>query len=237
MIRLAAITLLLLSAWFCSPRSEQPAQAPPPQAAASVGECEAASDTSKVIGFGVVSFNEKTVIPFFADSDASKQPVQVVRFYHEPATNSLSFRVEGEGSYSLLRPGGHKLDYFIFDLPVQARRDGWLEVVADQESGKTLWVREDQTIRFADWLTKMRGAFAVERFELEGNPLRSKPAEAASEVKIIGRDCFKVSEIKGDWIKVIQQDVCNGESSSSASGWVRWRDSQGCLLMWIYPFA
>ena len=234
MIRLAATTLLLLSAWFCSPRSEQPAQTTPPQEAASVGECE---NTSKVIGFGVVSFNEKTVIPFFADSDASKQPVQVVRFYHEPATNSLSFRVEGEGSYSLLRPRGHKLDYFIFDLPVRARRDGWLEVVADQESGKTLWVREDQTIRFADWLTKMRGAFAVARFEPGANPLRSEPSESASEVEMMGRDCFKVSEMRGDWIRVVQQVHCAGVSGPARSGWVRWRDNQGCLLMQIFPFA
>jgi len=234
MIRWAAITLLLLSAWFCSPRSEQFAQTPPTQEAASVGECE---NTSKVIGFGVVSFDEKTVLPFFADSDASKQPVQVVRFYHEPAINSLSFRVEGKGSYSLLRPEGHKLDYSIFDLPVRSKRDGWLEVLADQESGKTLWVREDQTVRFADWLSKMQGAFAVARVDRAGNPLRAEPAGTGNEVKITGRDCFKVSEMRGDWIRVVQQDICNGRSSSRGSGWVRWRDTQGCLLMEIFPFA
>jgi hypothetical protein len=189
------------------------------------------------MGFGVVGFDEKTIIRFFADADSSKPPIQVVRFYHEPAVNSLSFRVEGKGYYSLLRPEGHKLDYDIFDLPVRTRRAGWLEVVADQESGKTLWVRENQTVRFADWLSKMRGAFAVARLKPGGNPLRSEPFGPASAVEIVGRDCFKVSEMRGDRIRVVQQDHCNGVSGSAGSGWVKWRDNQGCLLVEIFPFA
>lgn len=139
MTRLTAIVLLLLSACLCLQRGEWHVPTAPSQKAASAAECE---NTSGVIGFGVVSFGEKTAIPFFAHPVASKRPVQVVRFYHEPAVNSLSFRAEGKEAYSLLRPEAHKLDYDIFDLPVRARRDGWLEVVADEESGRTLWVRE-----------------------------------------------------------------------------------------------
>lgn len=229
---MSTIPLLLFILLFWLPRIEQHSQILFQEASAE-RECQ---NTSDILGFAVIHFDETTVIPFYPGSDSAKRPVQVVRFYDEPSTNSLSFRVEGKESYPLLRPEAHKLDYFIFDLPVRSRQDGWLEVVVDQKSRKMLFVQENQVVRFVDWLSKMQRAFAVERLNRE-NPLRSAPNEAADEVEVTGRDCFKVNEMTEDWIQVIQQDICNGKPKSNASGWIRWRDRQGCLLVQIYPFA
>jgi len=202
--------------------------------AATDRECEKVTD---VLGFAVVSFDSTTVLPFFAESVSSKLPVQVLRFYNDPATDSLSFQVTGKESYPLLRPEAHKLDYFLFELPVKRKRNAWLEVVVDERTGKTLWVREGKAVRFVDWLPEMQKAFAVERKSSEDNPLRIKPYRNAREVKLKGRDCFKIAGMRGDWIRVVQQDHCAGVASSSAKGWVRWRNDRGCLLVNVYPFA
>src|SRR5262245_42999425 len=108
-------------------------------------ECESISN---VLGFAVVSFDETTVVSFFAAPDSSIQPAQIIRFYNDPTINSLRFRAEGKETYSSLRPEAHHLDYFIFELPVRSRRNGWLEVEVDEEKSKTLFVQENQTVRF-----------------------------------------------------------------------------------------
>lgn len=202
--------------------------------AATDRECE---NTADVLGYAAVSFDSTTVLPFFAKADSSEQPVQVLRFFNDAAINSLSFRAEGKDVYSLLRPEMHKLDYSVFELPVRSKHDGWLEVVVDSQTHKTLWARENQTVRFISWLSKMQKAFSVEREDPRTNPIRIEPAGDAKEVKPNGKDCFKVNQMRGNWIKVVQQNHCDGSPRSLVSGWIRWRDEKGCLLVSIYPFA
>ena len=197
-------------------------------------ECE---NITNIIGYAVVSFDSNTVLPFFAQPNSSKQPVQLIRFYNDSAVNSLRFRAEGNKTYSLLRPEMHHLDYSIFELPVRSKRNGWLEVIVDQQKWITLWVEETQTVRFVNWLSRMQQAFSVERKSPQTNPLRFRSTGDAKEVELKGRDCFKVTQMQGNWIRVVQQDYCEQDSSSSASGWIKWRDERGCLLISIHPFA
>lgn len=201
--------------------------------AVSALECD---NIKNVLGVAVVSFDSTTVLPFFAQPDSSKQPIQVIRFFNDSATNSVSFRVEGNESYSWLRPESHKLDYFNFELPVRSKRNGWLEVVVDQ-TGKTLWVGDGQSVRFTKWLSKMRKAFAVGRIDPAVNPIRIKPAGSARELMLKSPDCFTVLRMTGDWIRVSRQNRCDGAPGPSVVGWIRWRSSEGCLLVSIFPFA
>lgn len=198
-------------------------------------ECQ---NVAGVLGFADISFDASTVLQFFEKPDASGKPAQTLRFYDDPAINSYSFRAEGEKSYPALRPGAHKLDYDLFELAVVNRRGGWLEVVVSEKKDETLWLKEDKLVRFKDWLQGMKDAFAVARIKSTINPLRAAPSANAKEVSFSGRDCFKVVQMKGDWIKVSLQDhYCSGTPEPNVSGWLRWRDENGCLLVEIFPFA
>jgi hypothetical protein len=194
-------------------------------------------NVSNVIGLATINFDSTTVLPLFAQPSSTEQPVEVLRFYYDPATKSDTFRAEKSGIYPLLRPEMHKLSYSLFELPVRSKRSGWLEVVVDERKAETLWVNESETVRFLDWLSKMRSSFAVEPRNPKANPLLARPAEGAREVKVKGRGCFTVERMQGDWIKVIRQHDCDGVPIQSVSGWVKWRDGRGCLLVSIYPFA
>jgi hypothetical protein len=83
----------------------------------------------------------------------------------------------------------------------------------------------------------MKEAFAVGRIDSKANPLRAKPDAMAKEVNFNGDDCFEVLAMKGDWIKVVLQNHCSNAPKQSVSGWLRWRDENGCLLVEILPFA
>ena len=230
----------------CSPKNESPriesvfpvvASTATPQETPSPElelECQNVTD---ILGFADISFDATTVLYFFDKPDASEKPAQTLRFYNDTTINSYSFRAEGEKSYSALRPEAHKLDYDIFNLAVVNRRNGWLKVVVGEQKNKTLWLKEGKLVRFKDWLQDMKEAFAVGRIKSTINPLRAKPDATAKEVSFNGRDCFKVEEMKGDWIKVTLQDHCSDAPKQSVSGWLRWRDENGCLLVEIFPFA
>lgn len=197
-------------------------------------ECQ---NVTGILGFAYMSFDDKTVLYFYGKPDASQTPAQTLRFYDDTTINSYSFRAEGEKSYFELNPKRHKLDYSLFDLAVVNRRNGWLEVVVGEQKNETLWLKESKLVQFKDWLQDMKEAFSVGRIRSTINPLRAKPDATAKEITFNGRDCFKVEEMKCDWIKVSLQDHCSDEPKQLVSGWIRWRDEKGCLLVEIFPFA
>ncbi len=197
-------------------------------------ECQNIKD---IIGSADISFDGKTVINFYEKPNASQPPAQILRFYEDKELKMDSFTAEGEKSYILLNPEMHKLDYYIFDLAVKSRRNGWLEVVVDDQKNKTLWLQENKSVKFEDWLQQMKTSFSVGSLNIESNPLRLKPEATAEKIIFEGNDCFEVIEMKGDWIKVNLQNHCSDAPIQSVSGWIRWRDENGCLLIEIFPFA
>src|SRR2546430_1275555 len=112
--------------------------------AANQRECE---NITSVLGFAAMSYDATTVLYFYASPSTSQSPVQVLRFFHDPKIHDLSFRVEGAKRFSLLRPEGHKLDYFLFELSVVERSQRWLKVLVDPQNTQTLWIQESRNVR------------------------------------------------------------------------------------------
>ena len=228
MIRAIIIILFIVSPLDASPTTEPQTQ---DVRARSATECR---NVSEVLGFAVVDVKDLTVIPFFTKPDSSEPAVLTVRLFHDQAINSINHRVEGVEPF---RPATLHLDYHLLQLSVKSRHRGWLKVVVDEQTDRTLWMREGRDARFVGWLARMRGAFAVERTSQKVNQVRVRPLANARAVQLAGKDCFKVQRMHGVWIRVVQQDHCDEASSTSVRGWVRWRDNRGCLLVYIYPFA
>jgi hypothetical protein len=222
------IILFILSPLDASPTSDLHIQ---DIRAGSATECR---NVSEVLGFAAVDVKDMTVLPFFTKPDSSQAPLLTVRLFQDQAINSINHRVEGAAPF---RPATLHLDYDLLELSVKSRHHGWLKVVVDEQTDRTLWMREKRDVRFVGWLSKMRGSFAVARTNQEVNQLRLKPLANARAVKLAGKDCFKVERMHGVWIRVVQQDHCDENSSTTVRGWVKWRDNRGCLLVHIYPFA
>lgn len=197
-------------------------------------ECE---NITGIIGKADIGFDATTVLYFYEKPGAEQTPAKTLKFYNDTNLKMLSFRAEGEKSYFELNPERHKLDYFLFDLAIKSRRDGWLEVVGSEQKDETLWLKESKSVQFRDWLQDMKDSFAVGRIKSVSNPLRVQPDAHAKEITFAGRDCFKVEDMKGDWIRVLLQNHCSDAPEQSVSSWLRWRDENDCLLVEIFPFA
>lgn len=242
-MRFVIVFILGFLIWGCSSKTEQRTEFVSPVVASTTTpketpsaefECE---NISGIIGTADISFDARTVLNFYDKPDASQTPAQTLRFYEDTALKMYSFRAEGQRPYFELNPEKHKLDYSLFDLAVKSRRGGWLEVVAGEQKNETLWLKESKAVRFKDWLQDMKDSFAVGRIKSVINPLRAEPDTNAKEISFVGRDCFEVKDMKGDWIKVTLQNHCSNAPKQSISGWMRWRDENGCLLVEIFPFA
>lgn len=244
-MRFVIICIICFLIFGCSSKDTPRIEAVFPVAASTVTPPETPSpepefecqNVTGILGFADISFDDKTVLYFYGNPNETKTASQTLRFYNDTTIKSYSFRAEGEKSYFELNPERHKLDYSLFDLAVVNRRNGWLEVVVGEQKNETLWLKENKSVQFKDWLQDMKEAFSVGRIKSTVNPLRAEPDANAKEVSFSGRDCFEVEQMKGDWIKVTLQDRCKDASKQSVSGWIRWRDENGCLLVTIFPFA
>lgn len=206
----------------------------PPKPVSNTFECQNIKD---IIGSADISFDGKTVLNFYEKPNVMQSPAQTLRFYEDKELKMDSFKAEGNKSYNLLKPDSHKLDYYIFNLAVKNRRNGWLEILVDDQSNETLWLQENKTVKFKDWLQDMKTSFAIGRLYKENNPLHTKSDATAEIVNFDGDDSFNVIEMKGDWIKVNSKNLPSETTKKPVFGWIRWRDKNDCLLIEMYPFA
>jgi hypothetical protein len=246
-MRFASIFILLILC-SCSLRDEQQVQSLPqiistPEIQKTVSLNPNCQNVANILGFADIIFDESTKLSFYAQPDSWQQPAQTLRFYNDIAILSYSFRAEGEKSYPELQPERHKLDYSIFELSVVNKRDGWLwdwlEVIVDEQTNETLWVQTGVIVRFKDWFENFKKSASVERKNKETNPIRREPSETAEQIEFDGKDRFKVEKMQGNWILIFQrdEDEPSKKSNSSVPGWIKWRDENGCLLIYTYPFA
>jgi hypothetical protein len=188
------------------------------------------------LGIGIVNvnFNEKTVIHFY-DRPGASSPAKTIRFFDDKSINSWSI-VDLDSVRSWLAPQAIWLDYSHFNFRCTARRPGWFQVIVNNETGKTYWVRASRTLTFETWEAFLADMFSIARLDKFPQPLRSRPSTTSREVRFRGRDCFDLIAMRGDWIHVKQAGHCEEPDRNFRSGWIRWRRGQTMLIEY-FPVA
>ncbi len=125
------------------------------------------------------------------------------------------------------KPVHLKLDYQIFYLRAKQESDGFFEVVIDEKSGKTTFVKSED-ITFMPWKTFLLNVFAVEIHDPENNPIRKQPLRHATPLPNVNKNAtLQPIEIKGEWLRV---KVLNDDMETSDIGWFRWRSEDALLV-------
>lgn len=119
--------------------------------------------------------------------------------------------------------------------------DGWLEVIYDQERGKTGWVKcharqgEGSTSHFGTYQTwgdfmkynaKAHGVYWLTGVNEYNRSIRTKSEDTAPLLPITVIRKMKVLHVRGNWMLV---EVLDFERNTPI-GWVRWRDNEGNLM-------
>jgi hypothetical protein len=180
------------------------------------------------VGLVDVSFDDKTVIEFY-DQPGSSSPARTIKFFDDKAINSWSI-VDLKSVRTWLTPESLWLDYNSFVFRCLSKRTGWLQVVVNNKTGKSYWIKTSPQLKFLTWGEFLKRMFSVTRSRKFPQVLRAQPSSVSREVRYRVKDCFDVLEMRGDWIKVKQAGHCEERDARFASGWLRWRRGRSLLV-------
>ena len=122
-----------------------------------------------------------------------------------------------------LRHTGISVDRFYF--PVIAKKRGWLKLVVD-DSERTGWLEMRRGWEFSSWerFLANRQVTMLKGLRKDYYLLRKAAAVTADSLGSIEKSSPLVCrEINGEWARI--------ESGSGLSGWLRWRDENGRLVL------
>ena len=159
-------------------------------------------------GVGVVS------IPALNTSES-------IPLYREPGVGQL--QELSLSALPALRLAGVSVDRLHF--PVMAKKRGWLKVVID-DSERTGWLEMRRGWEFSRWerFLANRPVTMLKGVRKDYYLLRKDAAGSADSLGSIEKSVSLVCrEIKGEWAMV--------ESGNNVTGWLRWRDENGRLLL------
>lgn len=108
-------------------------------------------------------------------------------------------------------------------LLVTARKSGWLEIEYD-DAGRTGWIQPERRWHYLPWDQFLKGRLVL---FLRNSPKKqmqvvSRPG-AVTGMMLPRKQPMKVILVQGDWAYVLLDQ--------SSAGWIRWRDSDGRLLI------
>jgi hypothetical protein len=186
------------------------------------------------LGVGIVKieFDGTTVIDFY-DKPTDKTQSKRIEFFNDPAINSFNIKnLDKERTW--LNPEKLWLDYFQFAFRCKTKTSEWLEVVVNEGTGQTLWIKQTKEIKFLTWENYLKDMFGVTRLENEKQKIRTSRSDNGQEIKYEGTDCFRVKTLKGEWIEIFTPDHCDayGGKTQIKSGWIKWKRGNKLLIQY-----
>lgn len=119
-----------------------------------------------------------------------------------------------------------KLDYNIFYISVKKFGNSYVEVIANEETNKTVYVERD-TGDFVSWEEFLLSMHSVELIS-EGQKVFDNPM-IKSGGKVYGTGTFfKPKFIQGNWMQV--EILGKDFKTTGQTGWIRWREHNKLLI-------
>ena len=186
------------------------------------------------LGTGIVEilFDDKTIVDFYS-APMDKGYFKRIEFFDDQGSWNIR-NLEKEKNW--LRPEVLWLDYSRFIFRCKSTTMDWLEVIVNNEDGKSLWIKKNERTRFLSWEEYLKNMFAIDRRWDKPQKIRKSPTETAVEINYEGRDCFQVRSLRGEWIEIFTADHCDEAKTviKIKSGWVKWRQGNELLINY-YP--
>lgn len=189
-------------------------------------------ETALGIGLVAINFGDKTTLPFYATPNEN-EPKKTLQFFDDLTIHSWNIR-DLEEHKDWLNPEVLKIDYSQFVFRCLTITDSWLEVMVNNETGETLWLKKNELTGFKDWETYLKEMFGVARLQDHPQKIKSSPTESSEEITYHGQDCFQAKSMKGDWIEIFTADYCDESYTNSKtkiqSGWIKWRQGNKLII-------
>ncbi len=185
------------------------------------------------IGMVEIQFDASTVVEFY-NTPEEKTFAKRIEFFDDKSINSWSIK-DLKSVQSWLKPESMWLDYHHFVFRCTSANKAWLEVIVNNEDGKSYWIKRTTETVFQTSEEYFKAMFSIDRLPDEKQEIRVQPTDASAKIQYEGRHCFIVKSVKGDWIEIATEGHCATEKVTQIkSGWIRWRRGEK-LLIKCYP--
>ena len=114
-------------------------------------------------------------------------------------------------------------------LAVTRKKGEWLRVIID-DSGREGWIEQNRKWEFRTWESCLKGreVSLLNGIRKEYFQLKKFPVSSSQTVETVSRDRkLRVVELENSWMLVLVD--------FSQSGWLRWKDDDGRLLITFKP--
>ncbi|MDO1447952.1 hypothetical protein Q0590_16895 [Rhodocytophaga aerolata] len=190
------------------------------------------SQTELGLGLVSINLNDKTVLHFYKNI-TDKAPSKTIEFFNDKTINSWNIK-ELDKQKNWLKPEVLWLDYSSFIFRCVVNKEGWFQVITNQENGERYWLKNSKMTTFNTWENYLKGMFGVKRLPTNHQKIRSSPTDNSAEIKYQGEDCFGVKSMKGDWIEIYTADYCDESYTDNKTplkrGWIRWKRGNELLI-------
>ncbi|MCT8340994.1 hypothetical protein MG296_13095 [Flavobacteriaceae bacterium TK19130] len=178
------------------------------------------------IGFFAPEFSEGNTI-YLYNPEASKPEISGLEKPIDSITlKKLGYNMVIDTAPSWFKPAFNKLDYGIFYIGVKRLGSEYVEIIANEETGKTTYMKR-HTGEFVSWEEFLLSIHSVE-FDSEGQKVYDH-WKVKSAGRVYDRNTFfRPKYIEGDWMEVEILD--SNFRSTGKTGWIRWR-KDGKLLI------
>lgn len=113
----------------------------------------------------------------------------------------------------------------VYAVAVTGKRGGWFRVAYDA-AGRQGWLEGRRSWDYFSWPDFLPGRFATLLSDLRATltQLRAEPSDDSPSLgRILPEQRFRILEVSHDWARV--------GNEGGLSGWLRWRDRDGKLLL------
>jgi hypothetical protein len=186
------------------------------------------------LGIGLISmhYDDRTVFYFFKDTLGS-EPEKRIEFYTDESIEAWNIVDLAEQS-EWLNPESLVPESYSFILRCVSETNDWFEIIVNDDTGLTMWLRKSDSCIFMTWETYLQGMYGIERLPDLYQKIKVSPNKNSKEIKYTGQDCFQVNSMDGEWIEIFTAPYCDEDDLENnpriESGWIRWREGNKLLI-------
>lgn len=184
-------------------------------------------------GMGVMhlNFDVLTEIKLYTERNDKVAPAKTITFTVSGKGKTKTAKLETPNADNWLKPELLKPENLLFSMRVLSRETGWYQVMTNNGTHQTYWLRKIDGLDYYDWADELLRAASITRLKRETNPLRKFQASTIILPWDMNyADCFKPVKVLGQWIEIETRETCADGSTKIKSAWIQWRDEDGLLI-------
>ncbi|CAN5154023.1 hypothetical protein BH09BAC3_BH09BAC3_16820 [soil metagenome] len=189
----------------------------------------ASSQVSIGIGIVWIEFDGPATIEFYRTPEDNTYSKRLVIF-NDPVIDGLNLK-DYPKHKKWLQPEVMRLDYYHFNFRCKSETEKWLEVIVNNEDGSTLWVKRSEQTKFQPWKEYLMSMFGIKRLNARAQGIYDAADESSKKVASQGKDCFRIKEMRGDWVEIFSSDECDTKKRTEIkSAWIKWKEGDKILI-------